>query len=143
MQPTPQYTWPNIHLATLWLPNDNRYAIIILMTRKDCGSAKLVQEEKRIIEGLQYSNKFLIDANEELKKVIRTKSEFMTGMSHELRTPLNVIIGFAELMLDEVPGKINEEQRQGLNDILNSGKRLLELANNILERYEIDLSKVE
>ena len=54
-------------------------------------------------------------------------------MSHDFRTPLNIIIGFAELMLDEVPGKINEEQRRGLNDILNSARRLLELVNGMPE----------
>ena len=113
------------------------------MTRKDGSGNKLVQEEKSIIESLQDSNKLLIDTNEELKKAIRMKSESMTSMSHELRTPLNVIIGFAELMLDEVPGKINEEQRQSLNDILNSGKRLLELTNTILERSEIESGRFQ
>ncbi len=55
-------------------------------------------------------------------------------MSHDFRTPLNIIIGFTELMLDEVPGKINEEQRRSLNDILNSAKRLLELVNSMPEQ---------
>ena len=54
------------------------------------------------------------------------------AISHDLRTPLTVIIGFAELMLDEVPGQINEEQRQCLIDILNSATRLLNLTNQIL-----------
>jgi len=55
-------------------------------------------------------------------------------MSHQFRTPLNIIIGFAELMLDEVPGKINEEQRRSLTDILDSGRRLLDLLNDIMAR---------
>jgi len=59
-------------------------------------------------------------------------------MSHGLRTPLNVIIGFSELMRDEVPGKLNDEQRQCLDDIQGSGKHLLNLINKVL-----DLSKVE
>ena len=59
-------------------------------------------------------------------------------MSHELRTPLNVISGFCQLLTDEVPGKINEEQRQSLNDILDSSQHLLGLINDVL-----DLSKVE
>ena len=105
-------------------------------------SMGLVQENKRLVESLQRSNKLLFEANEELKRAIRIKSEFMAKMSHELRAPLNVIIGFAGLMLDEVPGQINEEQRQSLNDILNSGKRLLELIDNILEKSEIGSGKV-
>jgi signal transduction histidine kinase len=50
-------------------------------------------------------------------------------ISHDFRAPLNVIIGFTQLLLDESPGKINEEQRRNLNDILNSAGRLLELVN--------------
>lgn len=71
----------------------------------------------------------------------RAKYEFMGHIDHELRTPLNVIIGFASLMLDEVPGPINEKQRQCLNDIMNSGRRLLELINDIYDRPEIKAGK--
>ncbi|MCK4863532.1 MAG: hypothetical protein KAS25_04500 [Dehalococcoidales bacterium] len=64
---------------------------------------------------------------------IKVESEFLAKMSHDFRTPLNIIIGFTELMLDEVPGKINEEQRRSLNDILDSAKRLLDLVNSMPE----------
>ena len=102
----------------------------------------IVKENRRLVESLQRSNKLLFEANEELKKAMRIKSESMSRMSHELRTPLNIIIGFSELMLAEVPGKINEEQRRSLNDILSSGKRLLELIDNILEKPEVGSGKV-
>ena len=59
---------------------------------------------------------------------------FLSSLSHDFRTPLNIIIGFAELMLDEVPGKINEDQRSSLNDILDSARRLLDMVNNIPEQ---------
>jgi signal transduction histidine kinase len=101
----------------------------------------LAQENKKLVESLQCSNKLLFEANEELRKATRAKYEFMDNMSHELRTPLNIIIGFSELMLDEVPGKINEEQRQNLNDILSSGRRLLKLIDDILDRFEMELGK--
>jgi signal transduction histidine kinase len=55
-------------------------------------------------------------------------------LSHDIRTQLYIIIGFAELMLDEIPGKINDEQRRNLNDVLASGKRLFELLNGIINR---------
>ena len=80
---------------------------------------------------------------EEFNRATQSKSEFMASMSHELRTPLNVIIGFSELMLDEVLGKINEEQRQSLNDILNSGRHLLDLINDILDLSKIESGKME
>jgi len=73
----------------------------------------------------------------------QAKSEFLAHMSHELRTPLNVIIGFSELLLDEVPGKINEEQRRCLNDVLGSGNNLLNLINDILDLSKIESGKME
>ena len=64
---------------------------------------------------------------------IKVDSELLSRISHDFRTPLNIIIGFTELMLDEVPGKINEQQRRSLIDILNSTKRLLELVDSLPE----------
>ena len=98
----------------------------------------LAQENKKLAESLQRSNKLLFEANEKLRRATQAKYEFLSNMSHELRTPLNVIIGFSELMLDEVPGKINEEQRQNLNDILSNGRRLLKLIDNILDQFEME-----
>jgi PAS domain S-box-containing protein len=104
-----------------------------------------ITERKRMEEDLQEKNRQLVKQQQELMEKTRelevasqAKSEFLAHMSHELRTPLNVIIGFSELMLDEVPGKINTEQRQCLDDVLSSGKHLLELINEVL-----DLSKIE
>ena len=59
----------------------------------------------------------------------KEKPELTAHHSHEIRKLLHAIIGFAELMLDEVPGKINEEQRQCLIDILSSSRRLLDWIN--------------
>ncbi len=104
---------------------------------------RLSQENKRLVESLQRSNKLLYEANEELRKATQAKSEFLAHMSHELRTPLNVIIGFSELMLDKVPGEVNEEQKQCLNDILSSGRHLLNLINDILDLSKIEAGKME
>ena len=104
---------------------------------------RLSQENKRLVESLQHSNKLLFKANEELREATQAKSEFLAHMSHELRTPLNVIIGFSELMWDEVPGAVNEEQKQCLNDILSSSKQLLNLINDILDLSKIESGKME
>jgi signal transduction histidine kinase len=61
-------------------------------------------------------------------------NETLSKLSHDIRTQLYIIIGFAELMLEEVPGKINDEQRRNLNDVLTSGKRLQDLLNDIVTR---------
>ena len=65
-----------------------------------------------------------------------TEAERPRDLAHDFRTPLNIIIGFSELLLEEIPGKLNEEQRLDLTDILNSGRRLLKTVNAMLERYE-------
>jgi signal transduction histidine kinase/CheY-like chemotaxis protein len=74
----------------------------------------------------------------ELEAASRHKSEFLASMSHELRTPLNAVIGFSEVLLERMFGDLNERQEEYLHDILDSGRHLLELLNDIL-----DLSKVE
>jgi signal transduction histidine kinase len=66
------------------------------------------------------------------------KSQFLANMSHELRTPLNAIIGFSELLADQTFGGMNERQLKYANNILVSGRHLLQLINDIL-----DLAKVE
>jgi signal transduction histidine kinase len=71
-----------------------------------------------------------------LYKVATEKTGSVSKLSHDIRTQLYIIIGFAELMLDEIPGKINEEQRRNLNDVLNSGKRLLDLLHDIVTQSE-------
>ncbi len=69
-------------------------------------------------------------------KVAPEKADSVSKLSHDIRTQLYIIIGFAELMLDEIPGKINDEQRRNLKDVLNSGKRLLDLLHDIVTPSE-------
>jgi len=78
-----------------------------------------------------------------VEKASQLKSEFLANMSHELRTPLNAVIGFSELMMDEVPGKINREQREFLSDILDSGQHLLNLINDVLDLSKVEAGKIE
>jgi signal transduction histidine kinase len=66
------------------------------------------------------------------------KSEFLAVVSHELRTPLNAVIGFAEMLENEVEGPLNPKQKAFANDIVGSGKALLALINDIL-----DFSRIE
>ena len=75
---------------------------------------------------------------QQLDTANRHKSEFLASMSHELRTPLNAIIGFSEVLLDRLFGDLNAKQEEYLQDVLESGRHLLSLINDIL-----DLSKVE
>lgn len=71
--------------------------------------------------------------NRRLLELDRLKDEFITNTSHELRTPLTGIIGIAESLLDGAAGKISSELQQNLILIVNSGKRLANLVNDILD----------
>ncbi|MBN1836690.1 MAG: hypothetical protein JW820_12620, partial [Spirochaetales bacterium] len=68
----------------------------------------------------------------------RAKSEFLANMSHELRTPLHHIIGFTELVADRHAGQINEAQEEHLQDVLEAGRNLLGLINDVVEITKID-----
>ena len=54
-------------------------------------------------------------------------------MSHELRTPLNAVIGFSEVLLERMFGELNERQEDYLQDILDAGRHLLALLNDVLD----------
>ncbi len=72
-------------------------------------------------------------ANTNLEKALRTKNEFMAAMSHELRTPLTGILGLADALQMPGYGSLTEKQVKAVTTIASSGKRLLELINDILE----------
>ena len=74
----------------------------------------------------------------QLETASRHKSEFLANMSHELRTPLNSILGFSEILSERLFGEINNKQAEYVKDILESGRHLLSLINDVL-----DLSKIE
>jgi signal transduction histidine kinase len=80
----------------------------------------------------------IADKSAQLEAASRHKSEFLANMSHELRTPLNAIIGFSEVLAEKMFGDVNAKQAEYLQDILESGRHLLSLINDIL-----DLSKIE
>ncbi|MDQ6906742.1 MAG: GAF domain-containing protein, partial [Chloroflexota bacterium] len=79
---------------------------------------------------LQEQNSALVAAN-------RHKSAFLANVSHELRTPLNAIIGFAQLLADQVILS-EDEQELAYQDILESGKHLLLMVNDILDVARIE-----
>jgi len=80
--------------------------------------------------------------NEELAVANALKSEFLATMSHELRTPLNAIIGFSELLADGIVAEADEVEAC-LRDILNSGRHLLNLINDVLDISKIEAGRME
>ena len=71
------------------------------------------------------------------------KSEFLTNMSHELRTPLTAVIGFSDLLADQLFGKLNEKQLGHVNEISAAGRQLLRLINDILDLAKVESGKLE
>ena len=71
------------------------------------------------------------------------KSDFLANMSHELRTPLNSIIGFSEVLEDQLIGSLNESQRENVTYILKAGRHLLSLINDILDLTKVESGKME
>jgi signal transduction histidine kinase len=62
----------------------------------------------------------------------QVKSDFLSNVSHELRTPLSVVVGFVYLLLNQVIGKLSEEQQKVLETVYRNSEELLELIDNVL-----------
>ena len=85
------------------------------------------------------SEQELIVAKEKAEEINRVKSNFFSNMSHELRTPLSGILGFTELLQEEVQ---NSEHKRMLDGIHLSGQRLLDTLNKILQISKIESEKL-
>ncbi len=81
----------------------------------------------------------LMQAREKAEASDAAKGRFLATMSHELRTPLNAIIGFADILNEEVFGALaNEQQREYVTLIRDSGGHLLQLVNDLLDMSKLD-----
>ena len=98
----------------------------------------IVHERTKELAMANVQKNELAVSNLKLEDASRAKSEFLANMSHELRTPLNSVIGFSQVLLDQLFGPVNDKQEEYVGYILSSGKHLLLLINDIL-----DLTKVE
>lgn len=85
----------------------------------------------------------LAQANEELQRLDKIKDELLANTSHELRTPLNGTIEIAESILDGAAGELSEIQHQNLTLIAHSGRRLLNLVNDILDFSTLREKQIE
>jgi PAS domain S-box-containing protein len=99
---------------------------IILLAIEDITERKIFENE-------------LSKAKAEAERANVAKSEFLSRMSHELRTPMNSILGFAQLMN---MGELNPAHKKGVNQILKSGKHLLELINEVLDIAKIETGRL-
>lgn len=111
------------------------FYLVIEINRRSRREVELAAERTK----LEVTNRDLELSRNAAESASRAKSEFLANMSHELRTPLNAVIGFAELMRDELMGPLGHPAYgEYVRHIHDSGIHLLSEINNIL-----DLSKVE
>jgi len=74
----------------------------------------------------------------------RAKTEFLANMSHELRSPLNAVIGFSQVMIDQLFGPLGTQKYETyVRDIHASGNHLLSVINDILDLAKIEAGKIE
>lgn len=104
-----------------------------------------IKEQNETLLRLHYELKVQAEELEEQKQkaleLTDVKSKFLANMSHELRTPMNSILGLTELMLEKVD--LEPRTKERLEVVLNSGKRLMSLINDILDLSKIEAGKVE
>lgn len=91
---------------------------------------------------LSRANRELSKARDLALEASRAKTDFVTNMSHELRTPLNVVIGYSEMLAEDVGSVGPEQLRSDLQRITDSGQHLLRLINELLEFSRLEAGKL-
>lgn len=96
-----------------------------------------------LLQGVISNITELVLAKEAAETANRAKSVFLTSMSHELRTPLNSIIGFAQLLETDEVEPLTPNQQESVDYILNSGRHLLALINQVLDLARIESGRMD
>jgi len=102
------------------------------------GQEKLRQANKQLDAKITE----LSERNIELYKANKLKGEFLANMSHEFRTPLNAILGFAEIMREK-PAENAAKNKRYAENIITSGKNLLNMITDLLELAKAEAGKIE
>ena len=121
-----------------------RNMLTLIETRAKDGSRAMVAQGYLLdITEMKTAQVTLDEARRGAEEANKSKSEFLANMSHELRTPLNSVIGFAEVMKDEVFGPIGDRYKEYAESVHTSGQHLLSLINDVLDLSKIEAGKIE
>ncbi|WP_162938075.1 PAS domain-containing sensor histidine kinase [Kiloniella sp. EL199] len=126
--------------STIVQLSDGRY---LLLSDRVTEDRYMVSIQKDITD-IKEAEFALMRARDEADIANNTKSEFLAHMSHELRTPLNSILGFTQVMRDELLGDLGHPRyREYINDVHHSGEHLLNLINDVLDISKVEAGKFE
>ncbi|WP_455191536.1 transporter substrate-binding domain-containing protein [Eubacterium ramulus] len=115
-------------------------AMILVLLRK---ARKAEAVAKLAASNTQKLNDKLEIALKKAEDASLAKTRFLNNMSHDIRTPMNVILGYAQLMEDELKGKDMPETSEHLEKLKQSGNLLLSIINNVLDMAQIESGKME
>ena len=104
---------------------------------------RMSAELHRLYEEQQAGARQLEMVNTQLARASQAKSEFLANMSHELRTPMNAILGFTEMILDDIYGEVPPDIRGPIEDVRTCGQQLLRLINDVLDLSKIEAGRME
>lgn len=129
-----EYKWINISAIPQFHENGNN-PFQVFTTFYD------ITELKKTQAALEQQNLELKEAKERAEESDRLKSAFMANMSHEIRTPMNGILGFADLL--KSPNLSGESQQKYIDIIEMSGRRMLDIINDLIDISRIESGQVE
>ena len=111
--------------------------VLLWKARKAEAAAKLAANDtQKLNDKLEIALKKAEDAS-------LAKTRFLNNMSHDIRTPMNAILGYAQLMEDEMKGKDLPETSEYLKKLQQSGNLLLSIINNVLDMARIESGRME
>src|SRR5262249_33296705 len=133
-----------ISLSPNWTEDGLRVIAVVLdISARRESEQRLRRIQEEFTAELEGKNQLLEARNRDVEKANRLKSEFLASMSHELRTPLHTIIGFSELLTEEVEGPLTSKQKRFLGHVLQDSRHLLDLINEILDLSKIEAGRLE
>jgi PAS domain S-box-containing protein len=127
----------------LYMGRLTRFVCPLDVTAQKLAEAQMIRHNEELEQRVRERTAELALATAEAERANRAKSEFLSNMSHELRTPLNAIIGFGQL-LSSSDEQLRAPERQAVfvDHIVNAGRHLLSLINEILNLAQIEAGKL-
>jgi len=129
-----RYLWGSVILGALLI-----ITVLIAYTIKRRDNQRLAAHS----QDLQIARDRLAIAKRKAEDASKAKSEFLSLMSHELRTPLQAIIGYTEVVIEELKLADDEHHLKDLNRVILNSERLLKLINSVLDLAKIESGRMD